>query len=160
LRVLALMFMVLLFSCSQTKTKKIKKTVRTVSHPTQVQEEEVVVFSDSIAEGKITATAQKVVENQSVCFIVNLSMKDVEARNVRSSNWIAAWEDMNSRIHLLSLKQRDPASTPELVSEDEWTNNFKTCTSRAQIDEVKSLILAPKDLPFEHSNEHLTIQWK
>jgi hypothetical protein len=40
----------------------------------------------------------------------------------------------------------------------EYTGQFTTCIQRAQMSDVKGLVLTPKDLPY--SKEGLELNWK
>jgi hypothetical protein len=92
-------------------------------------------------------------------------MKGVDQQDAIPSNWTVAWVDKQSQYHLLSLNQRDPASVPQggqkiapYGAYQEWTNTFRACASKARLDDVKSLILTPKTLPYK-ATEGLNLEW-
>lgn len=124
------------------------------------------VASDSMALGNVKATATKSTESKNVCFDIALTMTGVEQKDASTSNWTVAWVDQDSKYHLLSLNQRDPASVPQGGTKiapygyyQEWRNNFKACAPKAQLGDVKGIILTPKELPYKDS-ESLTLEWK
>lgn len=131
-----------LFSCAKNKLISYPKTY--VAH-------------DDMANGNIEASAIKSVDDQSVCFDISIIMKNVSAREAAASNWTIAWVDGNARYHLMDVNQRDPASLPS-GSRKKWTNNFKTCAPKDRRDEVKYLILAPKELSYEET-EGMQLLW-
>lgn len=113
------------------------------------------VAYDSMALGNVKASAVKRESNEQVCFDINLITKDVKPEHVHGSNWTLAWVDSKNHYHLLPLTQRDPASTPKggrvispYGSYTEYSNAFTTCAPKANIDQVKSLVLTPKELPY------------
>lgn len=112
----------------------------------------------SMAQGKVEAEVKKTLQRKQICFDIKLSMKDVEQKDIYSSNWTVAWLDQDSRYHLLQLNQRDPASEPA-GGPDEWTNNFRTCAPMERLGNVGSLVLTPKTLPFAET-EGMSLQWK
>lgn len=120
---------------------------------------------DSAASGNILASAAKVSEHRDVCFDISLSIKGVSEQAALASNWTLTWVDQKNRHHLMKLNQRDPASAP--IAEftlapygayQEWTNTFRTCINRTKSTDVKSLVLTPKELPFEEQS--LILKWK
>lgn len=124
------------------------------------------VASDSMALGNVKATATKTTDNKNVCFDIALMMKGVEQKDASAANWTVAWIDQNSKYHLLSLNQRDPASIPQGGTKvapygyyQEWRNNFKACAPKAVVGDAKGIILTPKELPYKE-NESLNLVWK
>ena len=115
------------------------------------------VAYDSIADGNIRASAVKILQSSEVCFDITLNVKGVEQRTAEPSNWSLAWVDGNSRYHLMSLIQRDPAAAPKGQHKD-WTNRFRTCAAKASMNDVKSLILTPKEIPFGDT-QGLNLRW-
>jgi hypothetical protein len=120
---------------------------------------------DSAASGNVLASAAKVSENKDICFEISLSLKGVSEQAAMASNWTLTWVDQKDRHHLMKLNQRDPASTPNAEftqapygAYQEWTNTFRTCINRTKSAEVKSLVLTPKELPFEEQS--LILKWK
>lgn len=109
--------------------------------------------------------AIKRLENQDVCFDITLKLRGVSSQEALSRNWSLAWVDTKNQYHLLTLNQRDPASVPQGGSttrgEDrmEWSNTFRTCAARAELDDVKSIVLTPKELPYEDKRS-LRLNWK
>lgn len=123
------------------------------------------VARDSMALGNVKATATRSVEAQNVCFDIALTMTGVEQEDASPSNWTLAWIDQNSKYHLLSMNQRDPASVPQGGTKiapygyyQEWRNTFRTCAPKARLKDVKALILTPKELPYKES-EGLRLEW-
>lgn len=116
------------------------------------------VAYDEMADGKIRASATRALENQDVCFDITLIMEDVNEKEAMASNWTIAWVDTNSRYHLLSTNQRDPASAPR-GSRERWTNHFRTCTPKDRQNEVNHLILTPKELSYRET-EGMKLEWK
>ncbi|MFP5387126.1 MAG: hypothetical protein ACLGHN_13685 [Bacteriovoracia bacterium] len=142
MKVLLLLSLLAFISCTHPKGKKLASSR---------------AFS-SIADGKVQATAIKKVDKQSVCFHINVVMKDVEQKDAFPSNWTAVWIDHKSRHYFLSLNHRDPASIPQEASEKEWMSTFKTCTPRANMKKIKAIILTPKYLPYDR-NQGLKLEW-
>ena len=125
-----------------------------------------VVAHGSMALGNIKASATKVKDNKDVCFDISLKMKGVDQQDASSANWTLAWVDKDSRYHLLTLNQRDPASVPiggqkiaPYGTFEEWTNTFRTCASQTSFDEVKSIVLTPRSLPYK-KHEGIILEWK
>lgn len=123
------------------------------------------VAQDSMALGNIKATAVKFVDKKNVCFDITLVMKGVDQREAMASNWSLAYVDKDSRYHLLSFNQRDPASVPQGGNKvsaygtyQEWTNTFRTCAPQAKPGDVQSLILTPKELSYKET-EGMKLEW-
>lgn len=123
------------------------------------------VAYDDLAGGNVKASAVKSVEQQNVCFDITLNMKGVDQKEAFASNWTLAWIDKDSKYHLLSLHQRDPASEPKGGTKvapygayQEWTNTFRSCAPRARLGDVKSLVLTPKELTYK-AHEGLKLEW-
>ncbi|HXH30817.1 MAG TPA: hypothetical protein VNJ01_08380 [Bacteriovoracaceae bacterium] len=123
------------------------------------------VAYNSMALGNVKASATKSIQDNDVCFDVDLVLKGVESQDASAANWTLAWVDQNSQYHLLSTNQRDPASEPKggnviapYGAYQEWSNNFKTCVSKINPDDVKSLVLTPKNLPF-NNEKSLHLNW-
>lgn len=122
------------------------------------------VAYDSTALGNVKAQALKRTANQQVCFDISLEAKNVQREHLQASNWTLAWVDSKDQYHLLSVKQREPASTPKggvVVAPygyyQEYTNSFTTCIPKARSADVKSLVLTPKELPYSKKDGlHLT----
>lgn len=134
---------ILLFSISCTHRPALRN-----GHP---------VAYDSIAKGRIWASAVRILGANDVCFDITINVKGTEQRSAEPSNWSLAWIDKNSRYHLMSMIQRDPAAIPKENGEI-WTNTFRTCAAKSSMNDVKSLILTPKELPFENTLG-LKLQW-
>lgn len=124
------------------------------------------VAYDSMALGNIQAEAVKVADKKDTCFDITLNMKGVDQKEAQSSNWTVAWVDKESRFHLLSLNQRDPASVPKGGTKvapygayEEWSNTFRTCAQNVNKDEIQSLILTPKELSYKET-EGMKLEWK
>jgi hypothetical protein len=124
------------------------------------------VATDSMALGNVKAFATKTTDNKNVCFDISLSMKGVDQKDASPSNWTVAWIDKESKYHLLSLNQRDPASIPQGGTKiapygyyQEWKNNFRACAPKAVMGDVEALSLTPKSLPYKEA-EGLTLKWK
>lgn len=124
------------------------------------------VAEDTMALGNVKATAVKSTEGQDVCFDVQVTMKGVHQKEASPSNWTLAWVDQESKFHLLTLNQRDPASEPKGGTKitsygawEEWSNTFRTCAPQTRFQDVKSLVLTPKELTYKE-NESLKLEWK
>lgn len=124
------------------------------------------IASDSMARGQVHASAIKTNENSEVCFDISLKMSGVSQAQVTPRNWSVAWIDAKNQYHLLTLNQRDPASIPQggqvfpkNGERQDWTNTFRTCAPKARLDEVKGIVLTPKDLPFEEKRA-LRLNWE
>jgi len=120
---------------------------------------------DEMALGNVKASAVKLVEQQDVCFDITLEMKGVDQKEAMPSNWTLAWVDKDSKYHLLSLNQRDPASVPKGGTKvapygayEEWSNSFKACAPKARMGDVKSLVLTPKELTYKET-EGMKLEW-
>jgi hypothetical protein len=151
MRILASFCLLFLISCAQQRGPASLKGAN-VAH-------------DSMALGNIKASAVKSKINQNVCFEITLNMKNVEQHLASASNWTLAWVDHKSQYHLLSIKQRDPASVPQggrktaaFGTYKEWTNTLYACASRAQLGQVKRLILTPKELPYREV-KGMELEW-
>ena len=123
------------------------------------------VAYDEMAFGNIKASAVKTLEHQDVCFDISLNMKGVDQKEALASNWTLAWVDKDSKYHLLSLNQRDPASVPQGGTKvapygayEEWSNSFKTCAPKAKMGDVKTLVLTPKELSYKET-EGMKLEW-
>lgn len=124
------------------------------------------VAEDSLAWGNVRAVAAKQADNQSVCFDIELTLTGTPQEQASPSNWTVAWVDKQDHYHLVKLQQRDPASEPaggETISPygsfKQWTNSFRTCAPQAQVDNVKALVLTPKQLPYDFK-DGLKLIWK
>jgi hypothetical protein len=123
------------------------------------------VAYDSMALGNVKASAVKRVSNQEVCFDIKLETKDVSPDQAKASNWTLAWVDQQNQYHLLPVTQRDPASAPQggavvapYGTYTEYSNDFTTCAPKAQFDNVKGLVLTPKELPYA-KKDGLKLNW-
>jgi hypothetical protein len=116
------------------------------------------VAYDSIANGKIKATAMKQTGPSEVCFDITLNVSGVDQKLAEASNWSLAWVDGNATYRLMSLIQRDPASSPQGHGKN-WTNTFRTCATKHSMNDVTSLILTPKEIPFEET-QGLNLKWQ
>lgn len=116
------------------------------------------VASDSMAGGNVKVSAVKMYRPGEVCFDITINLNGVDQKAAESSNWSLAWVDQNSRYHLLSMTLRDPASIPQ-GAHSRWKNYFRTCAAKASLNDVKSLILTPKELPFR-GTQGLKLEWK
>ena len=124
------------------------------------------VAYDSMALGNVKASAVKRFSNQEVCFDIDLVTKDVDQNQAQASNWTLAWIDKNNQYHLLPVTQRDPASAPQGGSVvapygayTEYSNHFTTCAPKAQFNDVKGLVLTPKELPYA-KKDGLKLTWE
>jgi hypothetical protein len=144
-RIISVLFLLFLVNCTHTKVKDTRPS-ETLAY-------------DSISKNRVKAQALKKIQQNDVCFEITLRVKSKDASVSSPSNWTLAWEDQNSRYHLLTLKLRDPASLPRLSPKKEWVNVFRTCAFHARLKEVKSLILTPKELPFG-KHESLRLEWE
>lgn len=124
----------------------------------QAQKPKSSIAQSSMANGLITATAEKKLIKNNVCFDINLKMKGVKQNVAAVSNWTAAWVDEESRYYLLNLRHRVPASTPRKMT-DGWENNFITCVPHVSSEKINNLILTPKTLPYKEA-EGMTLEWK
>jgi hypothetical protein len=113
---------------------------------------------DDMALGNISATALKIDQQDAVCFEIKLIMKNIAEKEAHASNWTFAWVDRNSRYHLMSLNQRDPASSP-VGTKEKWTNHLKTCVPKDRQHEFMYLILTPKELSYKET-EGMRFEWK
>jgi hypothetical protein len=123
------------------------------------------VAYDSMALGNVKASAVKRANNQEVCFDINLVAKDVKPEQAQASNWTMTWIDQNNQTHALAITQRDPASAPQggavvapYGAYNEYSNNFTTCASKAQFENVKGIVLTPKELPYA-KKDGLKLTW-
>lgn len=123
------------------------------------------VAYDSMALGNVTANAIKRTDDKQVCFDINLYAKDVKVEQAQASNWTLAWVDTKDQYHLLPTTQRVPASVPQggavvapYGSYSEYTNTFTTCAAASDIHEVKSLVLTPKELPYD-KKDGMKLTW-
>lgn len=148
MKFLALIPLLAFLSCTHQKVKPV-----VVSAP----EAQNHVATDSMANGKITASAIKTTQNQNVCFDITLHIRGTERDVASPNNWTTAWVDKRSRYYLLNISNRVPASIPQ-GSQKEWIAEFRSCT-RTKTDDVKSLVLTPKDLPYDDNNG-LTLKWE
>lgn len=124
-----------------------------------------VVAEDSIALGNVQALATKQVEQNSVCFDIEVKLTGGSEAQVAPSNWTLAWVDSQGEQHPVSLQQRDPASTPsggQVVSSygqyQKWSNTFRTCAPAAHA-QVKGLVLTPKQLDYSFK-DGLQLNWQ
>ena len=122
-----------------------------------VQEEKNPIAEASMAGGKIKAFAVKNVQNQNVCFDITLHLQGTAADIASPSNWTTAWVDKRSRYFLLNVQTRHPASAPQ-GSNKERIAQFISCATRVKLDDVKSLVLTPKEVPYDDT-DGLTLKW-
>lgn len=137
-------------------------------HPRIDQGNDLVAY-DSMADGKVHAIAVKRLEKQEVCFDISISLKSANQKNALPRNWSLAWMNTKNQYYLLNLNQRDPASVPrggQVTSRyggrdtwDEWSNTFRTCAPKAQFDDVKGIVLTPRELPYPETRA-LRLNWK
>ncbi len=113
------------------------------------------VAYDSMALGNVKANAVKKTVNNEVCFDINLRATNVEPEQAQASNWTLAWVDKNDQYHLIPTTQRDPASAPDggavvapYGAYNEFSNTFTSCAPKTDADNVKGLVLTPKELPY------------
>ena len=113
------------------------------------------VAYDSMALGNVKANAVKKIVNNEVCFDINLRATNVKPEQAQASNWTLAWVDKNDQYHLIPTTQREPASAPEggavvapYGAYNEFSNTFTTCAPKTDADNVKGLVLTPKELPY------------
>lgn len=123
------------------------------------------VAYDSMALGNVQADAVKRVNNQEVCFDINIVSKDVKPEQAQASNWTVAWVDKQDQYHLLPSTLREPASAPQggvvvapYGAYNEYKSSFTTCAPKAQAENVKGLVLTPKDLPYA-KKDGLKLSW-
>lgn len=123
------------------------------------------VAYDTAALGNVLAYATKRMDKQDVCFDINLEMKGASQQEIMPSNWTVAWVDQQNQYHLLNMNQRDPASTPQGGQQvapygayQEWKNTFTTCAPKANMNDVKTLVLTPKEVPWK-GNRELNLTW-
>ncbi len=124
------------------------------------------IAHDSLAWGNVKAVAAKEADQQSVCFDIELTLKGTPQEQANPSNWTVAWVDKQDHYHLVSLQQRDPASGPEggtnvmpYGSYQQWSNTFRTCANKASFDDVKALVLTPKQLDYKFK-DGLKLVWQ
>jgi hypothetical protein len=146
LRFIYILFCILISASCAHQTGPSSSNHQTVAH-------------DEMAQGKIEASAVKILENEDVCFEITLIMKGVDQREAMVANWQLAWVDQASRYHLLNMSQRDPASEPKPYgAHQEWTNSFRSCTPKVRLGDVKSLFLTPKELSYKET-EGMKLEW-
>lgn len=124
------------------------------------------VAEDSLAWGNVRAVAVKQSDNNSVCFDIELTLTGAPQEQASPSNWTVAWVDKQDHYYLVNLQQRNPASAPEggttvtpYGSYEQWTNTFRSCAPRANLDDVKALVLTPKQLNYK-AKDGLKLIWK
>ena len=132
-------------------------------HPSSLHGQK--VARGNASYGKIEAVATKMTDKNSVCFDIDLKLKGGDQANALPSNWTLAWIDANKNYHLLDFNQRDPASVPDggrvaaqYGEYEQWKNTFKTCAAGASSSDVKTLVLTPKNVPFE-GNSTVFLSW-
>lgn len=123
------------------------------------------VAYDTMALGNVLAYATKRMDKQDVCFDINLEMKGANQQEILPANWTVAWVDQQNKYHLLNMNQRDPASTPQggqvvapYGAYQEWKNQFTTCAPKANFQDVKTLVLTPKETSWNNAKE-LNLTW-
>lgn len=123
------------------------------------------VAYDSMALGNVKADAVKRINNQEVCFDINVTAKDVKPEQAQASNWTVAWVDKNDQYHLLPSTLREPASAPQggvvvapYGAYNEYKSSFTTCAPQAQANQVKGLVLTPKEFPYA-KKDGLKLTW-
>ena len=119
----------------------------------------------AMSNEKVKASAVKVTEGNEVCFDITLNTIGEEDWEVEPTNWTMAWVDADAKEHPIRYTQRGPASVPQQDEAaapygafKEWNNSFRTCAPGAKMNEVKSLILVPKDLT-DKEVETLKLNW-
>jgi hypothetical protein len=123
------------------------------------------VAYDTAALGNVLAYATKRIDKQNVCFDINLEMKGGTQQEILPSNWTVAWVDQQNQYHLLNMNQRNPASSPKggqvqapYGAYQEWKNTFTACASKANFNDVRTLVLTPKEFPWQ-GNRELNLTW-
>ncbi len=121
--------------------------------------------SDSIALGRIKATAIKRIQNQEVCFDIELNCKNVKVEQALASNWNLAWIDRSDHYHLMPTTQRSPGALPKtktvttlFKSHTEIHNSFTNCVSTTSLKDVKGIVMTARELPFKNQDE-LKLHW-
>ena len=122
------------------------------------------VAYDSMALGNVKASAVKRADDKDVCFDIKLLAKDIKPEQAQVSNWTLSWIDQNNQTHPLPITHREPASAPQggavvapYGSYTDYSNNFTTCVPKTQFENVKGIVLTPKDLPYVKND--LKLNW-
>ena len=122
------------------------------------------VAYDSMALGNVKASAVKRAEDKDVCFDIKLLAKDVKPEQAQVSNWTLSWVDQNNQTHALPITHRGPASAPQgravvapYGAYTDYSNNFTTCVPKTHFENVKGIVLTPKDLPYAKND--LKLNW-
>jgi hypothetical protein len=120
---------------------------------------------DSLSSGRIKAYAKKSIEQSEVCFEVTLEISTGSREFILPKNWTMAWVNDKNQYRLLSLNQRDPASGPiggniagKSGDRIPWTNSFKTCAYLPENDQVRGIVLTPKEMPFDYER-NINLNW-
>ncbi|MFL5785117.1 MAG: hypothetical protein ACJ76H_10930 [Bacteriovoracaceae bacterium] len=152
MKLLSIICLIALVSCSHDR------------HPASAADGSPVAY-DTVAFGNVLAYATKKMDKQDVCFDINLEMKGGNQQEIMPANWTVAWVDQQNNYHLINMNQRHPASTPEggqviapYWAYQEWKNHFTACAPKANMNDVKSLVLTPKELPWKGHHE-VTLNW-
>jgi hypothetical protein len=123
------------------------------------------VATESFAFGNVKASAQKNVQNDSVCFDIQLKMKGVDEHHAKATNWTVSWVDKNQKVHELIQNQRTPASLPQgetkiapYGSYEQWQSELHVCADGVQKNEIQSIVLTPKELPYKIKNG-MSLHW-
>ena len=120
---------------------------------------------DTAGLGNVLAYASKRMDKQDVCFDINLEIKGASQQEILPGNWTVAWVDQQNQYHLVNMNQRNPASTPQggqvlapYGAYQEWKNHFTACAPKANFNDVKTLVLTPKEFPWA-GNRELNLNW-
>lgn len=123
------------------------------------------VAHDSMALGNVKASATKHADKKNVCFDIALLTKDVKPEQAQPSNWSLSWIDKNNQTHVIPITHRGPASDPaggSVVAPygayNEYTNHFSACASDTEFENVKAIVLTPRELPYA-KKDGLKLTW-
>lgn len=148
---LTLILLVFLVSCSN-----LRRPASVNGHPAAY---------GSMAWGNIKGMAIKKNMGPETCFDVELTLTGTKKDDAKVNNWTMAWVDKSNQYHLVTLRSREPASEPQggIVAAQygefqQWKNEFSACTSKARLDDIKSLILTPKSSTYSGS-KGLELNW-
>jgi hypothetical protein len=123
------------------------------------------VASESFALGNVKAFAQKTYSKDKVCFDISLTLKGVDEKHAQPNNWTVTWLDKKQVVHQITNHQRTPASLPKgetkiapYGSYQEWQSELNVCVDGVSRDEIHSITLNPKELPYKVKNG-MTLHW-
>jgi hypothetical protein len=95
-------------------------------------------------DGRITVDVLKHEANDSICYDINLQIKNAPEKEMSVTNWNAAWIDAKGKYHLLFLQSKSPIVST--LNPHPEVKTFQVCSPRSSLEGIKKLVLFPREL--------------